>query len=468
MKKFMDEKFLLHSDTAVEIYDSICDLPVIDYHCHLDPAAIANNARFRSITEVWLGGDHYKWRLMRHNGVPESHITGDAPDHEKFVAFCATMETAIGNPVYHWAHLELKKYFGYEGDITAANAAEIYALCNSKIEKEDFNVHSLLKACRVEWLATTDDPADDLEFHRQIKDDNAPGVPKVLPTFRPGGALEIEKPTYPEYLKRLGVAANRNITDWDSLRAALENRLDFFHNMGCCISDHSLEPPVFVAGATDSDANEAIKKALFGATLSEREINAYKTRLMSWLGGEYHKRDWVMQVHMVVQRNNNTRMLKLLGPDTGFDCMSDRSFSLALAQMLDDMEQRDALPRTVLYALNPSADDMLATMIGNFAGRGIRGRMQWGSAWWFNDNMPGMKKHLITLANHGLVSTFIGMLTDSRSFLSYPRHEYFRRIISQQIGEWVENGEFPRDMARLQKIAGNLAYYNVKNYFSGV
>ncbi|MCL2198424.1 MAG: glucuronate isomerase [Defluviitaleaceae bacterium] len=468
MRKFMDENFLLQNDTAVEIYGAVRDLPIIDYHCHLDPRAIAENARFRSITELWLGGDHYKWRLMRHNGVPESHITGDAPDHEKFAAFCATMEHAIGNPVYHWAHLELKKYFGYEGDITAANAAEIYALCNSQIEKDDFNVHSLLKKCRVEWLATTDDPADDLEYHRQIREASIPGVPKVMPTFRPGGALEIEKPSYVDYLKRLSIAANINIIDWESLCAALENRLAFFSMMGCRISDHSLEPPVFDPKATDEDANLAIRKAIFGAGLTQQEINAYKTRLMSWLGGEYHAREWVMQIHMVVQRNNNTRMLGLLGPDTGFDCMSDRSFSLALANMLDDMEQRDALPRTVLYALNPTADDMLATMIGNFAGRGIRGRMQWGSAWWFNDNMPGMKKHLITLANHGLVSTFIGMLTDSRSFLSYPRHEYFRRILAGQLGKWVENGEFPNDMARLQKIAGDIAYYNVKNYFTDV
>ncbi|MCL1843228.1 MAG: glucuronate isomerase [Defluviitaleaceae bacterium] len=465
MKSFISENFLLRNEPAAELYKHIRDLPIIDYHCHLDPGAIAKNARFRSITELWLGGDHYKWRLMRHNGVPESHITGDAPDHEKFAAFCATMEYAIGNPVYHWAHLELKKYFGFDGVITAENAAEIYAMCNSQIEREDFNVHSLLKTCRVEWLATTDDPADNLEYHKQIKETNAPGVPGVMPTFRPGGALEIEKPTYAEYLKRLGESAEQPVTDWDSLRSALSARMDFFTQMGCKISDHSLEPPVFEPSATDDDAALAVKKALSGNSLSQNEINAYKTRLLSWLGGEYHKRDWVMQLHMIVQRNNNSRMLKLAGPDTGFDCMSDNPFSLALARILDDMEIRDALPRTVLYALNPTADDMLATMAGNFAGRGIRGRIQWGCPWWFNDNKPGMQKHLITLANHGLVSTFIGMLTDSRSFMSYPRHEYFRRILCQQLGEWVENGEYPRDMNRLHKIAEDIAYFNVKNYF---
>ncbi|MCL2386391.1 MAG: glucuronate isomerase [Defluviitaleaceae bacterium] len=465
MKAFMDEHFLLRNNTAVELYEHIRDLPIIDYHCHLDPAAIAKNARFRSITELWLGGDHYKWRLMRHNGVPESHITGDAPDHEKFAAFCNTMQDAIGNPIYHWAHLELKKYFGFEGAITSDNAAEIYALCNSKIEKEDFNVHSLLKSARVEWLATTDDPADNLEHHKKIKEDNVAGVPKVMPTFRPGGALEIEKPTYAAYMKRLGESAAITITDWDSLKAALVSRIEFFTKMGCQISDHSLEPPVFDQTATDDDAACAMAKALKGEALSVKEINAYKTRLLSWLGGEYHKQNWVMQLHMAVQRNNNSRMLKLVGADTGFDGVSDTPFSQAIAHILDDMESRDSLPRTVLYALNPTADDMLATMIGNFAGRGIRGRMQWGSAWWFNDNKTGMQKHLVALANHGLLSAFIGMLTDSRSFISYPRHEYFRRILAQQLGEWVENGEFPHDMNRLNKIAGDIAYYNVKNYF---
>ena len=465
MRTFMDEHFLLHNGTAVDLYEHIKNLPIIDYHCHLDPKAIAENAHFRNITELWLGGDHYKWRLMRHNGVPESHITGDAPDHEKFAAFCATMQDCIGNPVFHWAHLELKKYFGFDGNITAENSAEIYALCNSQIEREDFNVHNMLKACRVEWLATTDDPADDLRYHKQIKEANTPDAPGVRPSFRPSQALEAEKPTYAAYIKRLGEAAGINITDWDSLRAALTNRLDFFVQMGCNISDHSLEPPVFDPTATDDDANAAMKKALAGEALSVKEIIAYKTRLLSWLGGEYHKRNWVMQLHMLVQRNNNSRMFKLLGADTGFDCIADESFSLALARILDDMENRDALPRTVLYSLNPTADDLLATMIGNFAGRGIRGRMQWGCPWWFNDNKTGMQKHLVTLANHGMIATFIGMLTDSRSFLSYPRHEYFRRIMAQQIGEWVEAGEFPRDMNRLHKIAGDIAYYNVKNFF---
>ncbi|MCL2576519.1 MAG: glucuronate isomerase [Defluviitaleaceae bacterium] len=459
---FMNENFLLKNETAIELYECIRDLPIIDYHCHLDPAAIAKNARFQNITELWLGGDHYKWRLMRINGVPESHITGGAPDHEKFTAFCATIENAIGNPVYHWAHLELKKYFGFDGVITSENAAEIYALCNHQIEADDFNVHNLLKKSRVEWLATTDDPADSLEYHLQIKNANTPGVPKVLPTFRPGYVFEIDKPDYVVYISRLGKAAGIDITDWDSLLAALSQRMDFFAEAGCVISDHSLEPPVYDPDARVIDAEYAMGKWGYGDSLSAKEINAFKTQLLLWLGREYHKRGWVMQLHMAAQREN------VWGGDAkvnaGFDCMSDVNYSLALAHFLRDLEL-DSFPRTILYGLNPTSDDMLAVMAGTFAGGGIRGRVQWGCPWWFNDNKTGIQKHLTTLANHGLISTFIGMLTDSRSFMSYPRHEYFRRILANQLGEWVENGEFPGDINRLHKIAADISYLNVKEYF---
>ena len=465
MKPFMDKHFLLQTDTAVDLYSHVEKLPIIDYHCHLDPAAIAGNNRFRSITDLWLGGDHYKWRLMRHNGVPESHITGDAPDNEKFAAFCATVEKCIGNPGYHWAHLEMREYFGYDGVITAAKAAELYELCNKQVQQDDFNVHNLLRRSNVEWLATTDDPADSLEHHKKIKTDNTPGVPNVLPSFRPSNALDIEKPTFAAYMKRLGEMAGISITDWDSLASALENRVEYFHQVGCQISDHALDPPVFNTTSTTTTAGNALKKALNGEMLTYDDITAYKTQVMLFLGGQYEKRNWVMQLHMGAQRSNNTRMFKLLGPDTGFDSMSDDGFSLALNRMLDAMEEKDSLPRTVLYALNPNADDMLVTTIGNFAGRGIKGRMQWGSAWWFNDTKPGMEKHLISLANNGMIANFIGMLTDSRSFISYPRHEYFRRILANQLGTWVEAGEFPRDMDLLRKIAADISYNNVKEYF---
>ena len=466
MKAFMDEKFLLHTDTAVELYNHIKDLPIIDYHCHLDPAAIANNSTFRSITDLWLGGDHYKWRLMRHNGVPESHITGDASDKEKFVAFCTTIEKCIGNPVYHWAHLEMRTYFGYDGVITAAKAEELYDLCNSYVQKDDFTVHNLLKNSHVEWLATTDDPADSLEHHIKIKKDNTPGVPKVLPSYRPSNALDLDKPTFGAYMGRLGEATGVTITDWATLTEALENSVEHFHQVGCKSSDHALDPPVFNTESTPQTAEAAFKKALKGEALTPCEISAYKTQVMLFLGGAYAKRDWVMQLHMCAQRSNNTKMLKQLGPDTGFDSMSDASFSLPLNLLLDAMETKGQLPRTVLYSLNPNADDMLVTTTGNFAGQGIKGRMQWGSAWWFNDTKTGMEKHLITLANNGMIANFIGMLTDSRSFISYPRHEYFRRIIANQLGKWVEDGEFPKDMDLLCKIAADIAYNNVREYFS--
>ncbi|MCL1788289.1 MAG: glucuronate isomerase, partial [Defluviitaleaceae bacterium] len=407
-------------------------------------------------------------RLLRHNGVPERHITGDAPDKEKFAAFCTAIEKCIGNPVYHWAHLELKEYFGYNGVITADKADALYEMCNAQINQSDFNVQNLLKRSHVEWLGTTDDPADTLEYHIKIKADNIPGVPKVLPSFRPSNALDLEKPGFASYMQKLGNMAGIAITDWESLTAALANRVGHFHEVGCRASDHSLEPPVFNAVATVLDAEAALKKALKGETLTHDEITAYKTHLMVFLGGQYAKRNWVMQIHMGAQRNNNTRMLHLVGADAGFDSMSDQPFSLALNRLLNAMEEKDQLPRTVLYALNPTADDMLAATIGNFAGRGIKGRMQWGSAWWFNDTKPGMIKHMVTLASMGILANFIGMLTDSRSFISYPRHEYFRRILANQLGEWVEAGEFPADMDLLRKIAADIAYNNVKEYFGEI
>ena len=457
MKPFMNKDFLLQNSIAIDLYDHIKNLPIIDYHCHLDPAAIAENKRFRNITELWLGGDHYKWRLMRHNGVPESHITGNAPDDEKFAAFCATVERAIGNPVFHWAHMEMRTYFGYDASITAARAGELFDICNRQIEQPDFDVHNLLKRSKVEWLATTDDLADTLEHHKKIAADNTLGVPKVYPALRPSYVLDIEKPAFAGYMKNL------DITDWDSLQTAIAAKIEFFHQTGCRLSDHALDPPVF---NMEPIAEAALKKALNNEVLSFNEIAAYKTKLMLFLGAEYAKRDWVMQLHMGAQRSNNTKMLRELGPDTGYDSMSDAGFSGSLNSLLNALEEMGCLPRTILYALNPTADDMLASTIGNFAGHGIKGRMQWGSAWWYNDTKPGMEKHMITLASHGMVANFVGMLTDSRSFISYPRHDYFRRILANQLSKWAEDGEFPHNMDLLCQIAADIAYYNVKNYIS--
>jgi len=462
MKKFMNEHFLLQNSTAIDLYEHIKNLPIIDYHCHLDASEIANNRRFATVTDLWLKGDHYKWRLMRHNGIPETHITGNAPDDEKFTAFCATIEKCIGNPVYHWAHMEIRKYFNYEDIITANNAAELYSICNTQIARDDFNIHNLLKRSNVEWLATTDDPADNLEHHIKIKTSELPI--KVSPSFRPSNAMDIEKPTFLQYISRLGESANLSINDWDTLKLALANRVEYFNQAGCKISDHALDPPVF--GGTISDAEISFKKVINNEPLTNADIIAYKTHILLFLSGEYAKRNWIMQFHMGAQRNNNTPMFKLLGPDTGFDSMSDESFSLALNRLLSTMEENNTLPRTILYPLNPNADDMVAATIGNFAGSGIKGRMQWGSAWWFNDSKLGMTKHITTLANHGILANFIGMLTDSRSFISYPRHDYFRRILANQLGTWVEDGEFPQDMDLLCKIASDIAYNNAKAYFT--
>lgn len=470
MKTFLDDSFLLDTPTARDIFESVRNLPIVDYHCHLNPAEIADNRRYNTVTEIWLGGDHYKWRLMRANGADERYITGDAPDDEKFAVWCETVEDCIGSPLYHWAHMELRRYFNYDGIITAAHASEIYTHCNAVLKRKDFDVWHILKRFNVRMLATTDDPADSLEHHRRIKALDEPGLPVVLPAFRPSKVLEIENLGFADYIQKLSGAAQIHINDWDSLLAALAARVAFFDAMGCRESDHSLEPPVFTpeaaapGAAGEAEAARIFHKALHGETVSSAEVVFYKTRLLLWLGRQYADKNWIMQFHIGAQRNNNTRMYELTGPDTGFDSMSDVPFAWPLSRILDTLETRGALPKTVLYALNPNADDMLSTMIGNFQGRGIRGRMQWGCPWWFNDNITGITKHLTTLANNGILARFIGMLTDSRSFMSYPRHEYFRRILSNTLAGWVERGEFPDDREKLKTIAANIAYYNISEY----
>ena len=464
MKRFMDERFLLHTDTAWELYAHAEELPIIDYHCHLIPQDIAQNRRFRNITDLALRGDHYKWRLMRACGVDERFITGDASDEEKFQKWCGTIEDCIGSPVYHWTHLEMRRYFGYEGEVSAQNYKEVWNHCNAIIDKDDFDVWSILKRFRVEQIGTTDDPADTLEHHLKVRQLRQEGksLPLVTPTFRPSGALDIDAAGFGAYLERLGAAAGLSIGDWDGLLAALGQRLDFFQESGCLASDHALDPVVF---DTSADAAVVLAKALRGEALSPADTNSYKTGLMLWLGGEYHRRGWAMQLHMGAQRNNNSARFRALGPDTGFDGMSDEPYSRPLAQLLDALELEGKLPKTILYGLNPASDAMLSVMIGHYQGGGIPGKMQWGSAWWFNDTKTGMQDHLVALANNGVLARFIGMLTDSRSFMSFPRHEYFRRILAQTLAGWVDAGEFPRDMPKLQKIMADICYNNSKAYF---
>ncbi|MCL1986674.1 MAG: glucuronate isomerase [Firmicutes bacterium] len=467
MKEFMDDKFLLNSETAITLFNHVKNLPIVDYHCHLIPKEIAEDKHFTNITDLALGGDHYKWRLMRANGVDEKYITGDAGDDEKFHYWCATIEDCIGSPLYHWTHLEMRRYFDYDGPITGDLSGKIYAHCNAIIAKGDFSAWNIFKKFHVAQIGTTDDPADDLQYHKQMienrKHDSK--LPLIQPTFRPSKVQDITSPNFVEYIKTLSTASGVNITNRDTLHKALNNRLDFFHEMGCRCSDNALDPPVFVQQpGIPQEADAILQKALSGGKIDQNAALIYQTDLMVWLGKAYNARGWAMQLHMGAQRNNNTLMIQKLGADTGYDSMSDESFSRPLAKLLDALEMENALPKTILYALNPTADTMLATMIGNFQGGGIKGKMQWGSAWWFNDTKLGMQKHLRTLADCGMLARFIGMLTDSRSFMSYPRHEYFRRILAQVIADWVDNGEFPNDMPRLKKIMEDICYNNVVEY----
>jgi len=466
MKPFMDDKFLLHSDTAQKLYNYSKDLPIIDYHCHLEPKEIAENKRFRNITDLALAGDHYKWRLMRANGVPEKYITGDAPDEEKYFHWCNTLPDCIGSPLYHWTHLEMRRYFDYDGPINGDLAAELYAHCNKIIQQEDFSAWGIFKKFKVEQIGTTDDPADTLEYHQQMAThrEKDPALPLVTPTWRPSKVMAIEAPGFNEYIKTLETVSGIPIKNWDGLLAALTQRLDFFNKVGCLASDTALDPPTF-AECTEGQAAEIFRKALAGEGLSQLETSQYKTALMLWLGQQYNARGWAMQLHMAAQRNNNTRMFQKLGADKGYDSMSDESYSRPLAQILDSLEMEDALPKTILYGLNPVSDMMLATMIGNFQGGGVKGKIQWGCPWWFNDTKPGIENHLVCLASAGVLARFIGMLTDSRSFMSYPRHEYFRRIVAQAIAAWVDMGEFPNDQAKLYQIVEGIGYKNAQEYF---
>ena len=467
MKKFMDGKFLLESGTAVEIFESIKALPIIDYHCHLNPDEIVGDKHFANITELALGGDHYKWRLMRANGVLEEFITGKADDFDKFYHWCKTLEDAIGSPLYHWTHLEMRRYFHYDGEIGAHTAKDLFDFCNKVIRNENFSAWGIFEKFKVEQIGTTDDPADSLWQHIKMTEARKenPKLPVVYPTFRPSKVLGVEDADFPEYIRRLEDLAGQPINGLDDLKDVLAKRLEHFHQVGCRLSDHALDPPVFYE-SEGFPADKSFTLALGGLPLTKREIDAYKTALMVWLGKEYAKRGWVMQLHMGALRGNNTKMQQKIGADTGFDSMSDTAFAKPLARLLDAMSCEDLLPKTILYGLNPMYDTMLATMIGNFQGGGVPGKIQWGSAWWFNDTKTGMENHITTLANCGMLARFVGMLTDSRSFMSYPRHEYFRRILANTLANWVERGEFPKDMNKLTHIAKNIAYHNAKKYFA--
>ncbi len=467
MKAFMDKDFLLKTETAKTLYhDYAAKKPIIDFHNHLDASAILDDTSYGNIAEVWLGGDHYKWRAMRANGVSEELITGTKTGgFEQFQAWADTIQNAFGNPLYHWTHLELQRYFGIDAPLTPAAAKEIWEACNAKLKSPEFSVRSLLKMQNVEALCTTDDPADDLENHKKLRESGY-GI-KVLPTFRPEKAIGIEKAGFTEYIRNLESKTGKKLDSAEAVLECLKERLDYFISQGCRVTDHSLESSFFVP-ALPGQVNGIFQKRMDGGELTDRECAMYHGFLLTGLGCEYAKKGLVMQLHIGALRNNSSRMFGRLGPDHGFDSLADFNYAPELSAMLNVMDENDALPKTVLYYLNPKDAEMLAAMCGNFQSneQGVKGKVQLGTAWWFCDHKLGMENQIEVLESSGLLSTFIGMLTDSRSFLSFPRHEYFRRILCNHIGEAVENGEYPADMEYLGKMVEDICYNNAKTYFN--
>lgn len=464
MKAFMDENFLLNTECARKLYHNFAEnMPVLDYHCHINPQEIAENRQFGNITEVWLGGDHYKWRQMRANGVDEYYITGDAPDREKFQKWAETLEKLIGNPLYHWSHLELKRYFGYEGCLNGETAGRVWELCNEKLQTPEMRVRGLIRQSGVTLICTTDDPADTLEWHEKIKKDEDFDV-QVLPAWRPDKAVGIEASGFPEYIHKLEKVSGIKIESFESLKRAIRNRMEYFDGKGCRVSDHGLDYVVYIPAAPE-EVEEIFHKGLSGKPLSLVETEKYKTAFMIFLGKEYCRRDWVMQLHYGCRRNNNGFMFEKLGPDTGYDCINNYAPAAQLADFLNSLAVSGELPKTILYSLNPNDNAVIDTVIGCFQDSSARGKLQHGAAWWFNDHKTGMVEQMTSLANIGMLGNFVGMLTDSRSFLSYTRHEYFRRILCDLIGGWVENGEYPYDERVLEKLIKGICYDNAVDYF---
>ena len=465
MQPFMNEDFLLQSETAKKLYhDYASQVPVIDYHCHINPREIAEDKHFRSITELWLGGDHYKWRQMRSNGIEEKYITGDADDREKFRAWAKTLQKAIGNPLYHWSHLELQRYFGIYEPLTEKNCDEIFDRCNEILAQPDMSARNIILKSNVTTVCTTDDPVDSLEWHRAIKADDSFKV-QVLPAWRPDKAMYIEKPDYIDYLKKLSDVSGITVNSFATLKEALINRMEFFAENGCNVSDHGL-PYVMYSPATEAEIESYFAKRLSGEILTTEEEFKFKTAFMVFIGKEYHRLGWVMQLHYGVKRDNDVRRFNQLGPDTGFDCINSSAPAAELADFLNALNLTDELPKTIVYSLNPIDNAAIGTIIGCFQDSSAIGKIQQGSAWWFNDHKTGMIEQMTSLANLGLLANFVGMLTDSRSFISYTRHEYFRRILCNLIGGWVENGEYPADFEMLGQMVQDISYYNCKRYFN--
>ncbi|MEO5650570.1 MAG: glucuronate isomerase [Ginsengibacter sp.] len=471
MKNFLDENFLLQTETAKKLYHDFAEkMPIIDYHCHLPVDQIANDINFENLTQIWLYGDHYKWRAMRANGVDESYCTGNKSDYEKFEKWAETIPYTLRNPLYHWGHLELQRYFDVDKILTPESAKDIYDECTKKLQTKEYSVRNLLRKMNVKVVCTTDDPIDSLEHHQKIKDDarlsNGQGFEiKILPAFRPDKAMNVDDAgTFNLYVEKLELISGIKISSYQTYLNALKQRHDFFASMGCSVSDHGLEF-IYAEDFTDQEINSSFKKIRDGEELSLEENAKLKSALLFQFAIWDHEKGWVQQYHLGAQRNNNIRMLKSLGPDTGWDSIGDFSHGKSLAKFLGKLDATNQLAKTIFYNLNPSDNELFATMAGNFNDGSFPGKIQFGAAWWFLDQKDGMTQQLNTLSNMGLLSRLVGMLTDSRSFLSYPRHEYFRRILCNLFGEEIENGELPNDMKWTGKIIQDICYYNAKNYF---
>jgi len=457
MKKFIGKNFLLQTKTARRLFESVKDLPIIDWHCRLDPQKIADNIAFDSISELWLAGDQSKWRVMRTCGVDEEYITGGADDYEKFERFAETLENCIGNPLYHYSHLELKRVFDCDTILSSKTANQVWEHCNAKLEK-GLRVSDLLEKFKVELICTCDNITDTLEAHKRISDKT-----EVKPTFCPNDVLMIESPDWASHIEKLSELTEIEISDYESLREAVHKRMDFFNANNCTMSDHELSPFVYIS-EDDKILDIMIRKALSRESLTFEEACAFKTELLVDLGKKYSELDWTMQLHLGTARGVNTTMTALLGANMGYDCMSGEDYSASLLRFFDRLEVTASLPRTVLFNLNPKDNDLLATIASSFQGS-VKGKVQIGSAWWFNNHKSGMEKQLAALANNGVLPLFAGMVTGSRSFLAYTRHEYFRRVLCNFVGNLVENGEYPEDFEKLEEIVRNIAYYNAREYF---
>ena len=475
MKEFMDKDFLLETETAKHLFHDYAEhMPLVDYHCHINPKEIYEDRRFDNLVEVWLGGkqpeggyfgDHYKWRVMRSNGVSEDYITGDRPDYERFLKFVEALEMAIGNPMYHWCNLELRQFFGYDKPLTVENAEEAWNFCNEKLRTDpNLTVRGIIKKANVAFIGTTDDPVDTLEWHGRIAADKTIDV-KVCPSFRPDKAINIQKEGFVEYIGKLAKSVGKESLDSaEEVMDALVQRLEFFKTMGCRASDHGLDYVPF-RPAFAKKVNEIFQKAMAGESVSKKEAEKYQTAVLLCLGKAYHRLGIAMQIHYSCYRNANERMFRKLGPDTGFDMIAQNTCGQDIARFLSALDESGELPKTILYSLNPADNAQLGTILGSFQSDEVPGKIQHGSAWWFNDTKSGMEEQMKSLANLSLLGNFVGMLTDSRSFLSYARHDYFRRILCNLVGNWVENGEYPNDDKALKRIVEGVCFRNAERYF---